>query len=246
MNCEDACHLMDDYRQNLLSRRERQRLERHLTVCPACAGELRQRPAFDRKIERALAASVQPLHLSAATSARLVQAAQGSVRWGMWSRRATGAAQVMAAAGAVALLVVGLLVTIGQVSLLVEWLEPSPKVVSQPLLSLTRSDILIEPQDLAPGEAFTTTIFFHSNYSQPVDAVRFKLDIRGPTGSYAFMLALQGPFPAQGVSVLRVTPDMLALPCREQYHIAPADIMRVPGVYTMRATLLSPVVMPEQ
>ena len=140
----------------------------------------------------------------------------------------------------------GLLVLLGRVSLPSELVEFSQPSTSRPPLSLNRSDILIEPWDLKPGEPFTATIFLHSELTKPVDAIRFRLDISGPTGDYQFVLAAQGPFPAQGVSVLQVTPDLLVVPCREQYQITPGDVFGAPGIYTVRATLLGPVDMPEQ
>ena len=50
---------------------------------------------------------------------------------------------------------------------------------------------------------------------------------------------------ANGVSVLRVTPDVLATPCREKYLITPADIFRSTGVYTVRVILVNPADTPE-
>jgi hypothetical protein len=147
---------------------------------------------------------------------------------------------------AVVALLFGALVMMGQVDLPVQVIPHVQPATGRPALSVTRSDIIVEPHTLRPGRPFTTTIFLHSDLTEPVDAVRFKLHIGGPSGDYDFSLALHGPFPAQGVSVLRVTPDLLAGPCRDQYQISPADIVRVPGVYTFRATLLSPVIMPEQ
>jgi hypothetical protein len=246
MKCEMACHLIDDYLENRLSRRDRQLLETHLAVCSSCAEELRQRPAFEHSLWRALASSVHHMQLSSEASSRLVQAAQNSVRRGIWSKRAVLTIQLMAGATTVVLLVVGMLVLLGRISLPAELPVLPRSSTSRPAISLTRNDILVEPWDLHPGEAFTATILLHSHLSEPVDAVRFRLDISGPTGDYSFVLAVQGPFPAESISVLQVTPALLATPCREQYQISPADIVRVPGVYTLRATLLSPVVMPEK
>jgi hypothetical protein len=246
MNCDLACHLIGDYLENRLSQRECQRLEMHLTYCSGCAEELRQRPAFEHRVGRELATSVQHLHLSSEASTRIVQAAQSSMRRAVWSKRAVLTIQLMASATAIALVVVGLLVMLGRIPAPSEMPGLSHPSTSRPALSLTRNDIIIEPLDLDSGQPFTATIFLHSALSQPVDAIRFKLDISGPSGDYHFVLAVQGPFPAEGVSVLQVTPELLAAPCWEQYQITPADIVSVPGVYTLRATLLSPVVMQEQ
>lgn len=246
MNCDLACHLIDDYLENRLSYSDRQRLEKHLTLCPHCAEELRVRPAFDQEMWRALTTSVQHLRVPPETSRHIVRAAQTSVRHGIWSKRAVFTIQLMAGAAATALLVVGLLLMFGRIHApegLPLFGRPS---TSRPAISLTRSDMLIEPEDLRPGEPFTTTLFLHSQLSQPVDAIRFRLDIEGPAGDYHFILSVHGPFAAGDVSVLKVTPDLLTVPCREQYQISPADIVRVPGVYTIRATLVSPVIIPEQ
>jgi hypothetical protein len=43
-----------------------------------------------------------------------------------------------------------------------------------------------------------------------------------------------------------VTPELLAAPCERQYQIAPIEIFRVPGVYTLRATLFNPLSTPGQ
>jgi hypothetical protein len=48
--------------------------------------------------------------------------------------------------------------------------------------------------------------------------------------------------PAHGVSIFRVTPELLAKPCEEQYLIEPTEVFSLPGVYTLRVTLSDPVV----
>ena len=246
MNCDVACHLIDDYLENRLGRRERLNLERHLSLCSSCADELRNRPAFDHRMWRALAGSVQNLRLSTQTSSQIVEAAQSSVRKGIWSRRAVLTLQLVASASVVLLLVAGMLAVLGRIPIPSELVELSEPSTEEPAVFLSRNDIIVEPSNLHPGQPFTTTIFFHSDLSESVDAVRFKLNIDGPSGSYQFALAIQGPFPAQEVSVLRVTPSTLAGPCWDQYQIRPEDIISEPGVYTFRAALVSPVIMPEQ
>ena len=246
MNCDMACHLMDDYLENRLGRRERQQLERHLSLCTSCTEELRHRPDFDHQMWRALVGSVQNLRLSPEASSEIVEAAQNSVRRGIRSKRAVLTLQLMASATVVILMVAGMLIVMGRLpvpSTLIELSEPS---IEEPAVYLSRNDIIVEPSNLHPGEPFTTTIFFHSDLSESVDAVRFKLNIDGPSGKYEFALALQGPFPAQEVSVLRVTPETLAGPCWDQYQIAPEDIISEPGAYTFRAALVSPVTIPEK
>src|SRR5690606_21260358 len=79
VNCEAVGHLMDDLLDNALSQRELELLEEHLVRCPRCRSELRQRPAFERGIRRALATSVQPMALPSAFGQGLVDAAQKSL-----------------------------------------------------------------------------------------------------------------------------------------------------------------------
>ncbi len=117
---------------------------------------------------------------------------------------------------------------------------PAPSELGQPALSMTRGETLVEPQPLQPGEAFTITVFLHTVSPTPLGSARVDLDVDGPTGYYRFALAVKGPLPANGVSVLRVTPDVLEAPCREKYLITPADIFRAPGVYTVRVILVNP------
>jgi len=246
MNCDLAYHLMDDYLENRLGRRERQRLEMHLTHCSVCTDELRRRPAFDQRLWRALAGSVQNLRLSPEASIEIIEAAQDSVRRGIWSKRAALTLQLVASASVVLLLVASMFILMGRLPIPSDLIEISEPSIDEPAVFLSRNDIIVEPSNLHPGEPFTATIFFHSDLSESIDAVRFKLNIDGPSGSYQFALALQGPFPAQEVSVLRVTPDVLAGPCQAQYQISPEDIISEPGTYTFRAALVSPVIMPEQ
>jgi hypothetical protein len=122
---------------------------------------------------------------------------------------------------------------------------PDLSELGQPTLAMTRGETLVEPQPLRPGEAFTITVFLHTVSPTPLRTARVDLDVSGPTGYYRFALAVKGPLPANGVSVLRVTPDVLDTPCREKYLIAPADIFRSAGVYTVRVILVNPADMPE-
>jgi hypothetical protein len=95
---------------------------------------------------------------------------------------------------------------------------------------------------MRPHVPFTMTVLLQSDLPQPLETVHLDLDISGPTGFYRFGLAVEGPLPAQGVSILRVTPELLAEPCEEQYLIAPTEVFSLPGVYTLRVTLSDPVV----
>lgn len=114
----------------------------------------------------------------------------------------------------------------------------------QPLV-MTRGETLIEPQPLQAGEAFTVTVFLHSESPEPLGTARVDLDVSGPTGYFRFALAVKGPLPANGVSVVQVTPDALDALCREKYLIAPTDIFSAPGVYTVRVLLVNPTGAPE-
>jgi hypothetical protein len=116
---------------------------------------------------------------------------------------------------------------------------------NQQPLAITRGKTLIEPQPLQAGEAFTVTVFLHSESPEPLGTARVDLDVSGPTGYYRFALAVKGPLPASGVSVVQVTPAVLDALCREKYLIAPTDIFTAPGVYTVRVLLVNPTEAPE-
>jgi hypothetical protein len=269
MNCDLACHLIDDYLENRLSRYERQCLEAHLASCPDCSEELRQRPVFERTMQRALASAVQNYDLSTEASVRIVQEAQSSLRRAVWTNRAVWTFQVVASVAAIALVVVGLLVLLGRIpvpshlgpvnlSPVSQWLfseqhpatlstvdEPNLESTSSPAVWLSNSDMRLEPFDMEPGEPFTLTLLLHTDMPQPLDTARFTIDVQGPSGYYSFLMAVQGPLPANGVSVLRVTPDLLATTSRERYLISPTEIFGEPGVYRVRVTVFSPVLKPE-
>jgi hypothetical protein len=105
----------------------------------------------------------------------------------------------------------------------------------------TDGDLLVEPLYLLAGEPFTMTVFLNSDMPQPLEDLHLNLDISGPSGYYHFVLAVKGPLPARGLSVLRVTPDLLNAPCQKQYLISPADIFKFPGAYAVRVTLSAPL-----
>ncbi len=272
MNCELACHLIDDYLEKRLSRYDCQRLERHLRECPACAREVRERPDFERSVRRALAASVQGRHLAPEASMRIIREARGNVRRGIWSKRVHLGARLAASAAAVSLVLLGVFFLLGgipvpssfgtitllpikQVALASE--QAPHFTLDQPVssditidvpaseerkaLSLGHHDVRIEPWMLKPGETFTVTLLLHTDMPQPLDNARLDLDVSGPTGYYRFELTVKGPLPARGVSVLQITPQVLATSSRERYLISPSEIFREPGVYTVRVFLFSPV-----
>lgn len=246
MTCDVACHLIDDYLDDQLSQRERQRLERHIADCPRCAGELRGRLTLDRSLRHALTASVQHLQLASAPSRAIIQTIEGGVRQPLWPGRLLQSVPMMAGAFAVLLLLVGLFLLLGRIPVPG---ETQPSVVlpaGHPALSVNRDRVSIEPRAMVPGDPFTITVPVDSNWPLPIDTTRCDLDISGPTGRYRFALVMQGPLPSRGTSILRVTPAILDAPCQEQYQIAPTDIFSAPGVYTFRITVFSPALTPSE
>lgn len=107
-------------------------------------------------------------------------------------------------------------------------------------MTTSQLSMIIEPYVMRPRQPFTVTVFLWSAEAQPVEAVTLELDVNGPTGYYQFELALEEPLPSQGVSVLKVTPELLAEPCREQYLMAPTDLFATTGVYGVRVTMTKP------
>jgi hypothetical protein len=264
VNCEQFNHLIDDYLEDYLNQRDRYLLEEHLMRCSRCTAELRRQPAFERRIRRALATSVQPLSLPADASARIVGAAEDSLRRAKRSGRAIWGLRLMASAVAVALLLAGFFFLVGeipvpspvrpvalspenQVSLAA--LDPvrlSPEAQAaqegEPASSLPRATLFFEPRDMRPNQPFTMTVFLHNDRTQSLNSLRLDLDVDGPTGYYRFGLSVKGPLPAQGISILRLTPELLANTCQEQYLIEPTDVFSMAGTYNVRLTLSDAVV----
>ena len=261
MNCDLASHLIDDYLENRLSQRDRHCLEEHFSRCSRCVAELHRRPAFERDIRQALAASVLPFRVSPVASRRIVQASQDSLHQAVRLNGVIFALRATAGVLAAVLLVVGLLFLLGGMlgpsQLESIGLLPSIKLLlsgqrsiilpteDQPVLQGTSSslaswadgDLLVEPLQLRAGEPFTMTVLLNSDMPGPLDNIHLNLDISGPTGYYHFVMAVRGPLPAHGVSILRVTPDLLTGPCQEQYLVSPVEIFGAPGVYDVRVTL---------
>ena len=270
MNCDLACHLIDDYLENRLSQRDHHRLEEHLSRCSRCAEELHRRPAFERDVKQALATSVRSLYLSPAVSTRVIQAAQNSFCRGVWLNGVGMALRVTASTVIIALLLVGLFSLLGHIPVpsqlrpitllpasklslseqhpvtLSTGNQPVPRSTAASTVLLANGDLLIEPLDLHPGKPFTMTVFLHSDLPRPLDTVHLDLDISGPERYYHFALAVKGPLPTHGISIVRITPDLLASLCHEQYLIPSTDIFGVPGVYTVRVVLFNPVVAPKR
>jgi len=264
VNCESARRLIDDFMNDELNQRDRSRVEEHLAQCPRCAMELRKHPALERDVRRALAASVRPLYLSADASARILHASEVSLSRAGRAYRTAIAVRLTSGALALLLAAVGLLALMGRipmpsslkpVSLLPEARLPSagPELsappgagkpqssVATPVLPRLETSMVIEPHALHPGEPFTMTVYVQSNMPEPMDLIGLDLDLAGPTGRYHFELAFDGPLPAEGMTVFRVTPDLLAGPCGEKYLMSPVEIFATPGTYTIRATLMNPI-----
>jgi hypothetical protein len=265
MNCDLAVSLIDDYIENGLSRRDCLLLEKHLGRCLPCAEELRKRPALERDVRQALAASVNPLYLSSDASTRIVRAASESLNRATWTERTLLTFRLLGGAVAAVLLLVGFLSLLGELPVasqlrpvallpasklilsragfdtLLPAEQPAPRLTATSPLSLPQASLLIEPWRMQPQEPFTMTVLLQSDLPQPLERVRLDLDITGPTGFYTFGLLVKGPLPAHGVSVFRVTPDLLVEPAQEQYLMAPSEVFRLPGVYTLRLTLSDPI-----
>jgi hypothetical protein len=260
--------MLDDFLHDEVNQRDRDRLEKHLAGCSKCARELRKRPALERQVRRALAASVQPLYVSADVSTRIVRASEESLQRAERARRTLLTARAVAGALAVLLVTIGLLALLGRipvssnlkpVSLLpAKRLSPAGSeleaasrqdrllsLMEAPTLSQMEANVLIEPREMHARESFTMTVFIQSDTPEPLEAIDLDLDVSGPAGHYRFELSFGGPLPAEGTSVFRVTPDVLARPCEERYLMSPTEIFAVPGTYTIRATLLYPITVSE-
>lgn len=272
MNCERAGHLVDDYLGDNLSQRERVLFEEHLMDCARCGQELRSWPAFEHGLRRALATSVQPLSLSPEASARLVVAAEESLHKARRAERAAHLARTMMAAAALVLLLVGVLFITGDIPIpsqlkpvalfpdkelpLADLPAPTelpndgPVLANSPVLadsaairdSLPHASVLFEPRKMHPRDPFTITVFLESDLSRPLESLRLDLDVDGPTGYYTFDMAVKGPLAGRGVTILRLTPDLLAETCEERYLIAPTDVFSDAGTYNIRLTLFDAVV----
>lgn len=246
MTCDLVCLLIDDFLDKRLSKREHQRLEEHISACPRCARELNDRLAFERTMRQSLATSVQHLQLSSAASRRTIQSVESGARQSPWSFRAVRLMPMMAGTLGVTLLLASLLLLLGHIPIPVGVQRAILSPASKPALFVDRSDISIAPQHIQPGDLFTVTVPIHSDFFRPVDTVRCILEITGPSGDYRFAVTAQGPFPSHGISILHLTPELLAIPSREQYQISPTDILSAPGAHTFRVTIFSPAVSPAQ
>ncbi len=266
MNCDQVGHLVDDYLADDLSQRERAQFEAHLLGCARCAGELRTRPAFERSLRRALTTSVLPLSLSAAASSRLLHAAEESLQKAKRAEQAARWLRTLTAAVALVLLVVGILFLTGELSVpsqlqpvalfpasklpFADLQAPVPSPDKVPMLAdseaipeaMPQVSVLFEPRQMRPRDPYTITVYLESDMSRSLESIRLDLNVSGPTGYYRFDLAVEGPLPARGVSILRLTPDLLAETCEEEYLITPTDLFSVAGVYNLRLTLFNAVV----
>lgn len=117
---------------------------------------------------------------------------------------------------------------------------PAPAPGTKEGLSLSSSGCFIDPQPLVPGDPFAITLLLHNNLPKTLEAARFDLEISGPTGYFQFPLSVEGPLPARGISLVRVTTESLAGMCQDKYMVPPTHIFRLPGTYKLRITLYRP------
>jgi hypothetical protein len=117
-------------------------------------------------------------------------------------------------------------------------LAASPDGEDLGALSLLASSV--DPDVMHPGDQFAITLLLQNDLPFSVDRVRFDLDLSGPTGYYRFPLSVRGPFPANVVSVIQITPAVLEAQCQERYLISPTEIFGIAGNYKLRFTLFSP------
>lgn len=266
MNCEQAGHLVDDYLAENLSQRERALFEAHLLACGRCAQELRALPRFERSLRRALVTSVQPLSVPAGTSSRIVGAAEESLRKARRTARVAGLLRFTMASTALALLLVCALFLTGDLAVPAQLQpvalfpasrlsiadlpapDPSPDEGLVPAEreaipeSAPHVSMLFEPRQMRPRDPYTITVYLESDLSRSLESIRLDLDVSGPTGYYRFDLAVEGPLPGRGVSILRLTPDLLAETCEEHYLMAPGDLFSQVGTYHIRLTFFDAVV----
>jgi hypothetical protein len=121
--------------------------------------------------------------------------------------------------------------------------DPPPLAASldrQDLGTLSLLASSVDPDVMHPGDEFTITLLLQNNLPFSVETVRFDLELSGPTGYYRFPLSVKGPFPANVVSVIQITPAVLEAQCQERYLISPPEIFGTAGNYTLRFTLFSP------
>jgi hypothetical protein len=246
MNCDLANQLIDDYIDGELSTRECQRLEKHMAKCPSCAQQLQERFAFDRSIQQALTSAVHHVRLEPAASQRILEAVEATARKPTWHWYVVQSARLLAGVLAGALLLAGMLLLLERWPMVPELQPAARSPGEQAALSVDRRQIYFQPASMQPGDRFTITVPIESGFAELVDPVRCDLDIEGPTGQYRFALFMEGPMPARGLSILQVTPEMLALPSQAQYGVSPTEIFGLPGTYTFRVTLYSPIDLPIQ
>jgi hypothetical protein len=266
VNCDQAGRLVDDYLAEHLGQREHALFEAHLRSCSRCARELRTLPQFERSLRRALVTSVQPLSVSTGASSRLVSAAEESLHKAKRTARVVGLLRFMTATAALALLMVCALFLTGNLAVpsqlqpvalfpasslpIADLPSPNLSLDAGPLLadhgaipeSAPQVSMLFEPRQMRARVPYTITVFLESDIPRSLESIRLDLDVSGPTGYYRFDLAVEGPLPGRGVSILRLTPDLLAKTCEEQYLMAPSDLFSEAGSYNIRLTFFDAVV----
>lgn len=237
MSCDLAGHLMDDYLEDDLSDRDRQRLEKHLSSCPDCAQELRARLTFERSVRQALMTSVQQIQLAPEASKGVIRAVENSAPRPGWVDLFGEFARIIPGLVATALLLVAVLFVLGRLPMPSRVQRVVLPLASRPTAALTPSGLIVEPPRIHPGDLFTLTLPIEGALFQDAKMIRCNLTINGPTGKYDFVFDVPGPVPESGGLVAQVTPAVLAGPCRRQYEMSPADILRAPGLYSFRVAL---------
>jgi hypothetical protein len=248
VNCDLAGRLLDGYLENELAPRDRLLLEKHIAACHHCAEDLRRRPAFERDVRRSLAVSVRSLALPSTASTRIVQAAEQSLRRAVRARRAAVTFRLVQIPIPARLKSIALspankpVLSESRLGMLPAESQPAPHLTNTSTSWVPRVSFRLEPIELHAGEPYTVTVFLKSEAPEPVEAVHLDMDISGPSGFYRFGWTVEGPLPARDVTVFRITPELLAEPCKEEYLISPADVFGFPGVYTVRLIVSDPVV----
>jgi hypothetical protein len=237
MSCDLAGHLMDDYLEDDLSDHDRQRLEKHLSSCPDCAQELRDRLTFERSVRQALMTSVQHIQLAPEASKGVFRAVENSAPRPAWVDVAGEFARMIPGLAATGLLLVAVLFVLGRIPMPSRVQRVVLPLASRPTEALAPSGLIVEPPRIHPGDLFTVTLPIEGALFQDVRTIRGNLTIDGPTGQYSFVFDVPGPVPASGGVVVQVTPAVLAGPCRRQYEMSPAELLRAPGLYSFRVAL---------
>jgi hypothetical protein len=239
MNCDLACGLMDEYLDDRLSHRDRERIEEHLNRCLRCRQELESRLAFDDLVRHRLTAAVSSLQLPRESTHRIIQAAQRSTQRALWSKRLVAGGQVALGVAAVILLMVGLIYSLGRVPTPLQGSQVEVAGPKETRVQRQQDAVWIEPPRLYAGEPFTVTLRLRNETSQPLDGglVVFSLKRAEATGpEYRFAIPLGEVLQPDERWEVELTPQNLRPVCLREYQIEPAELLAEPGVYSFRVT----------